>query len=162
MNSDSDEKMKSEELEQPKDETRQKRKQTSSFRHNFSVKNPEIKQVTPTKSIEGWIIFVTNIHEEAQDEDLREAFSEFGPIKNMHLNIDRKTGFLKGYALIEYSEYSEAENAINIMNGSEILGRALNVGWGFINEPLRELSSKRKQGGIMDIDIKRPKSDKKD
>ena len=86
----------------------------------------------PLRSVEGWVVFVTGVHEEAQEDDLVDAFSEHGTVNKVQINVDRQTGLAKGYALVEYSTQSEAQDAINTLHGAELLGKKIGVHWCFV------------------------------
>ncbi|XP_015690523.2 RNA-binding protein Y14B isoform X2 [Oryza brachyantha] len=95
----------------------------------------------PQRSIEGWILLVSGVKEDAEEEDLYNAFSEFGHVKDLHFNLERRTGYGKGYAFIEYESCEEAEIAIRAMNGSQLLTKTIYVDWAFSRGPIQKLTS---------------------
>ncbi|GBE59504.1 RNA recognition motif domain containing protein [Babesia ovata] len=81
---------------------------------------------------------VTGVHPEAQEEDILDAFEGFGQITSVHLNMDRRSGYAKGYALLEFVEENDARTAVEKMNGQQLLGKEVTVSWVFKEAPTSE------------------------
>jgi RNA-binding protein 8A len=102
---------------------------------------PRYSHSGPLGSVEGWVVFVTGVHEEAQEVDVVDVFSEFGVVKSIHLNMDRKTGLVKGYALVKYDKQEQAQDAINRLHGTTLLGKMIGVHWAFCKSATTTSSS---------------------
>jgi len=72
-------------------------------------------------------LYVGNLSYRVTADQLREAFEEFGQVTSCTIIMDKMTGQSKGFAFLEMPDRSEAEAAINGMNGRDLQGRKLNV-----------------------------------
>ena len=72
-------------------------------------------------------IFVGNLSYQTTESELEAAFAAFGAVERVSVVRDRDTGQPRGFAFVEMTNAAEAANAISVMNGREINGRALNV-----------------------------------
>jgi RNA recognition motif-containing protein len=72
-------------------------------------------------------IFVGNLSYQTTQDDLHAAFSQYGNVERVNIVTDRDTQQPRGFAFVEMTEASQAQNAISQLNGAELHGRALNV-----------------------------------
>jgi RNA recognition motif-containing protein len=72
-------------------------------------------------------LYVGNLAYSTMDQQLQEAFAEFGEVVSASVVIDRATGQSRGFGFVEYGSAEEAERAIESLNGSTLDGRSITV-----------------------------------
>ena len=72
-------------------------------------------------------LYVGNLSYNIRDEDLQQAFAQYGSVSSAKVMMDRDTGRSKGFGFVEMSSDAEAQSAINGMNGQALDGRAIVV-----------------------------------
>jgi RNA recognition motif-containing protein len=72
-------------------------------------------------------LYVGNLNYRLTEDQLREAFEQYGDVSACTIIKDRATGQSKGFGFIEMPESNQAESAINSLNGRDLMGRKLNV-----------------------------------
>lgn len=72
-------------------------------------------------------IFVGNLGFTVSNDDLKTKFEQYGVVASANIITDRDTGRSKGFGFVEMGTSSEASQAIEALNGSELGGRQLNV-----------------------------------
>ncbi|MCK4559184.1 MAG: RNA-binding protein [Calditrichia bacterium] len=86
-------------------------------------------------------IYVGNLSRDVSEEDLRQAFEAFGQIESVNIIKDKFSGEPRGFGFVEMPSKTEAQSAIDGLNGKDLKGQSLNV-----NEA-RPRSEDRKGGG---------------
>jgi RNA recognition motif-containing protein len=81
-------------------------------------------------------LYVGNLSFNTNNEAVRDAFSRFGEVTDVHLVTDRQTGQLRGFGFVTMGTVDAAQAAIAGMNGSNLDGR-----------PLRVNEAEERQGG---------------
>lgn len=72
-------------------------------------------------------IYVGNLAYSVSEQDLVNAFSEFGAVTSAKLITDRDTGKAKGFAFVEMENQTSGIKAIAQLNGSDLNERAMVV-----------------------------------
>jgi RNA recognition motif-containing protein len=72
-------------------------------------------------------IFIRNLSSSTREQDLRNAFEQFGNIRDVYIPRHYKSREPRGFAYIEFSTEKEAHDAIETMDGKTINGRQVTV-----------------------------------
>ena len=72
-------------------------------------------------------LYVGNLPYGVRDNDLEQAFGEFGAVTSAKVMMERDTGRSKGFGFVEMGSDAEAQAAIQGMNGQSLGGRAIVV-----------------------------------
>ncbi len=72
-------------------------------------------------------LYVGNLAYSIRDNDLEQAFSQFGTVASAKVMMERDTGRSKGFGFVEMGSDAEAQAAINGMNGQPLSGRSVVV-----------------------------------
>jgi RNA recognition motif-containing protein len=72
-------------------------------------------------------IYVGNLSNDATDETIKHAFESFGEVTSARVIKDKYTGQSRGFGFVEMSVLSQAQTAIKSLNGTELMGKQMNV-----------------------------------
>ncbi len=72
-------------------------------------------------------IYVGNVFLGVSEDDLRQAFENFGQVTSVKIITDRYTGNSRGFGFVEMPNHQEAKSALTGLNGKDLKGRALKV-----------------------------------
>lgn len=72
-------------------------------------------------------LYVGNLPYSATQQTLQDAFNQCGTVDSVNVIMDRDSGQSKGFAFVEMSSDSEAQKAIQELNGTDLDGRTIKV-----------------------------------
>jgi len=72
-------------------------------------------------------LYVGNLPYSVRDNDLEQAFGQYGGVTSAKVMMERDTGRSKGFGFVEMGSDAEAQAAIAGMNGQSLGGRSLVV-----------------------------------
>ncbi|HWR00435.1 MAG TPA: RNA-binding protein [Chlorobaculum sp.] len=72
-------------------------------------------------------IYIGNLPYNVSEEDLRDAFSQFGQVQSANIITDKFSGRSKGFGFVDMPNDGEAREAIEQMNDKDFKGRTIKV-----------------------------------
>jgi RNA recognition motif-containing protein len=75
----------------------------------------------------GTKLYVGNLSYSSTDDSLKAHFAQAGQVVSATVMMDRMTGRSRGFGFVEMASDSEAQNAVDMLNGKDLDGRPLRV-----------------------------------
>ena len=72
-------------------------------------------------------LYVGNLSFDSTEADLKDLFGQHGSVESVAVITDRETGRARGFAFVEMSEASAAQDAIRALDGTDFGGRSIKV-----------------------------------
>ena len=72
-------------------------------------------------------IFVAKLNYSTEEETLREAFEQYGEVSSAKIIMDRETGRSKGFGFVEMPNDSQAMEAMEALNDTDLDQRTIVV-----------------------------------
>ena len=72
-------------------------------------------------------LYVGNLAYSVNSDQLQELFEQYGTVNRAEVLSDRETGRSRGFGFVEMSNDSEADAAIESLDGADLQGRRLTV-----------------------------------
>ncbi|NOZ22415.1 MAG: RNA-binding protein [Planctomycetes bacterium] len=72
-------------------------------------------------------IYCGNLSYSCTEDELRQLFEQFGKVQSAKVIMDRDTGRARGFGFVEMEVESEADQAIESLNGTDFGGRNIIV-----------------------------------
>ena len=87
-------------------------------------------------------IFIGSLSYNVTEEDLRHAFEAFGQVASATVIKDEQSDRSKGFGFVEMPVQTEAQSAIEVLNGKALKGRTITV-----NEARSHTVNRRSKNG---------------
>ncbi len=72
-------------------------------------------------------IFVGNLSYSCTEDELREAFEQYGEVSSARIILDRETQRSRGFGFVEMSNDNDARAAVEALEGYSLAGRNIRV-----------------------------------
>jgi RNA recognition motif-containing protein len=72
-------------------------------------------------------MYVGNLNYSVTEDDLKEAFGEYGEVASAKIITDKFSGQSKGFGFVDMPDNTEADKAMKALNGHGLKGRNIKI-----------------------------------